>query len=223
MRAAGVKFVRRNAAGPISLVRWGKLEIPLRPPVQDCAVGGTSGGDLIVLVGGVREQLDVYLVQSGGEYRRYSTEGGRRMPRRFNGGHGSWPVVESRHLVLLVISRDAIPRFRALDFRARVQASRQLPAAVEGFVVRSDADRGEVEIEFGAAAPRLGFRHPLAPHLELSRGLLQFGVIDLGSASGQLLQLRNSGTGALKVRIENSPEGFALVGASVFELSPGQR
>ena len=137
-------------------------------PVRDCAVGGTSGGDLIVLAGGGREQLDVYLVQSDGHYRRYPTEGGRRMPRSFNDGQGSWPTVEGRHLVLMVFSREATPRFRALDFQARVQASRQLPPAVEGFQVRSDADLGLVEIRFGNAAPRLSFRHPLAPRLELS-------------------------------------------------------
>ena len=128
--AAGIEFQREENTGRVTLIRWssGELEIdiPLAEPVEQCVVGLTEEGkELVILAGGVAASLDLYIVPDDGEFFRYSTEGGRRLPRRVNGGQGSWPMVEGRQLVFFAYELGGNLEFRVVDFDGVLLGSRQ--------------------------------------------------------------------------------------------------
>jgi hypothetical protein len=227
MADKGVVLQRDGGSGKekmVVMVGWGEIKIPLEKPVTECAIGLVRGGkELVVLAGGVRSSLDLYLVQDDGSFQRYATDGGRRLPRKFNDGAGSWPIVEGRHLLLFGYEKGAGIEFRALDFDGRVLLERRVKASVEGFSVKSDPDRGEVRVEFGSGPKPSTIRHPLAPRLELSRwGLIDFLEVEVGSSSRQFLEVSNRGKRTLRLKIELSKRGFELKGRLPEKLAPGK-
>ncbi len=209
---AGIEMQRDAKQKKVVVVTWGEVRIPLARPVSACAAALVGKGEeLVVLAGGVRSSLDLYLVQKDGEFERYDTDGGRRLVRSFNDGAGSWPAVEGRHLLLFAYEKGVGIEFRAMDFRGQVFIARTLPSNVSGWQVDSDPDGGEVRVTFGASAKALTFRHPLAPRLELRSGLLQFGKVDVGKRSRQMLELMNRGKRSLRLRITAPSTGFEIV------------
>ena len=225
--AAGIEFQREQNGGRVTMVRWvpGELEIeiPLAEPVEQCVVGlAGDGKELVILAGGVAASLDLYIVPDDGDFFRYPTEGGRRLPRRFNGGQGSWPVLEGRHLVFFAYDLGGNLEFRVVDFAGVLLGSRQrLSLGVDEWRIESDPDVGEVRVDFGIEIPPLTFNHPLAPRLETSRGLVDFKRVRVGRRGRQLLGLSNTGRRPLHLRIE-VPEPFELSGEAAKTLAPGE-
>lgn len=193
-------------------VRWGKQQIPIRPPAANLACGLSQDGQhLVLLANGVRDSLDLYVVgRKAGDLYRFQTGGGRRLRRDFNDGQGSWPWVEGSHLVLFGYEKDGKLEFRAVSQSGQVHANRQLDLALTGWQIESDPDRGYVRVRFAGVAEPLEFHHPLSPRLELVNGLLEFGTVQLGSSTKQLLRLHNSGKRPLALRLELKSPHFEL-------------
>ncbi|MEE9125542.1 MAG: hypothetical protein V3U11_00220 [Planctomycetota bacterium] len=214
LRAQQISFERQE--GRVVQVRWGKHEIPMVPPAANLACGLSRDGDhLVLLANGVRDSLDLYFVgKKGGDFYRFQTDGGRRLRRDFNDGQGSWPWIEGSHLILFGYEKASRLQFRAVARSGQVHANRQLDLALKGWQVDADPDRGYVRVRFAGVSEPLEFHHPLSPRLELVNGLLEFGIVKLGSSSRRLLHLRNSGKRKLALRL--------LLSSVQFELSVGE-
>jgi hypothetical protein len=181
---------------------------------------------MVLLANGVRDSLDLYVVgKKAGDFYRFQTGGGRRLRRDFNGGQGSWPWVEGPHLILFGYEKDGKLEFRAVSRSGQVHANRQLDLALEGWQIESDPDRGYVRVRFAGVVEPLEFHHPLSPRLELVNGLLEFGSVQLGSSTRQLLRLHNSGKRTLTLCLGLASEQFELGATEARErrLAPGER
>ena len=208
----------------ITQVRLGDLEVPLKDPVASCEAAQSADGKLAVLLaGGVRTSLDVYLVdRESGAFYVFRTFGGRRLPATFdgNGGQGSWPSLEGKALVLLCYEKDARVQLRAIDFEGRIHASRELPLSTQRFHAASD--EYQVRVSFPDEPPLL-FPHPLAPRLELQSGMVAFGPVVLGERAERRLVLHNTGRRLLALRLELAPGAFALPAGGTWTVPPSGR
>ena len=220
-----ITFERQD--GEVVQVRWGKHQIPLKPAAANLACGLSRDGEqMVLLANGVRASLDIYVVgRKAGNFYRFQTGGGRRLRRDFNDGQGSWPWVEGSHLILFGYEKDAKLEFRAVSRSGQVHAKRHLDLALEGWQIESDPDRGYVRVRFAGVTEPLEFHHPLSPRLELVNGLLEFGTVQLGSSTRQLLRLHNSGKRTLTLRLGLVSAQFELGATEARErrLAPGER
>jgi len=206
------------------------VEVLLVHSVRDIEAGLLpEAGILVLLAGGVRpsESLDIYLVGADGRYRVFETHGGARLPARFNDGLGSWPIVEDEHLILLAYQREGRIEFRATDLRGQLFAMRSYgpkEPVVTGMRAEADPLTNEVRVFFtGDPAPLL-FPHPLAPRVELSPALVDFGVVGTGGSAGRELELHNVGSRPLQLaelELEDGP--FQVEGTTGVELAPAAR
>lgn len=220
-----ITFERQK--GLVVQVRWGKHQIPMteRPPANlECGLS-RDGEQMVMLANGVRDSLDIYVVgKKAGDFHCFQTGGGRQLRRDFNDGQGSWPWVEGSHLILYGYEKDGKLEFQAASRKGQVHASRQLDLALKGWKIESDPDRGYVRVRFAGVAEPLEFHHPLSPRLELVNGLLEFGTVQLGSSTRQLLRLHNSGKRPLTLRLGLLSEQFELGATEATErrLAPGE-
>jgi len=207
-------------------VRWGKHQIPMVGEPTNLACGlSRDGNQMVMLANGVRDSLDIYVVgKKAGDFYRFQTDGGRQLRRDFNDGQGSWPWVEGSHLILFGYEKDGKLEFRAVSRSGQVHANRRLDLALEGWQVESDPDRGYVRVRFAGVTEPLEFHHPLSPRLELVNGLLEFGTVQLGSSTRQLLRLHNSGKRPLTLRLGLLSEQFEVGANEARErrLAPGE-
>ncbi len=211
--------------GLVVQVRWGKHEIPMVRPAATLAFGLSRDGDqLVLLANGVRDSLDLYVFgKKTGDLYSFQTQGGRRLRRDFNGGQGSWPWVEGSHLILFGYEKEGKLEFRAVSRSGQVHADRQLDLALTGWQIDSDPDRGYVRVRFAGVQEPLEFHHPLSARLELEKGLLEFGTVQLGSSTKRLLGLRNSGKRPMTLRLGLQSAQFELGATEPRErrLAPG--
>lgn len=203
--------------------------MPLARPVGDVEIGLLLDGSICVLAGGVREELDVYhfdpVTQSAP---RLVASAGRRLPARFCGGLGSWPLFADRGFCMFAYEKDERVEFRATAAGGRSLASRTLPLDCEGFVARFDDRAYLVRVAFVASGAReldrLEFMTPDAPRLVVDgarSGVISFGDVDLGATARRATILRNAGASPLP--LELSIEGpFVLEDGTpaAFELAP---
>ena len=120
---SGLELLPPNAPdGLVSQLSWtppGSEEpivVTLLRPAETCVAAVTADGNgLVVLAGGVRDSLDLWLVDRR-EPRPHvlPTSGGRRLPESFNSGLGSWPLVEGPDLVLFAFVKEGRTEFWAL-------------------------------------------------------------------------------------------------------------
>src|SRR5262249_9212572 len=61
-------------SGERSLVRWRECELPLAVPRESVAVGMLDDAMLVVLAGGIRVSLDLYLIEASGAITRHATD-----------------------------------------------------------------------------------------------------------------------------------------------------
>jgi hypothetical protein len=229
--AAGVTPVRAAVAADgfvaVDVAVDGEVErLPFVAPVRDLEVGRLDGGVLIVLAGGVREDLDLYRFDPGSRaFVRYGTEGGRRLRSSFADGLGSWPLADQGGLLLFAFEREDSLHFRAV-VGGRVLASRALPVDCQGFAPRLDQQAWQVGVEFagpgGGAQARLEFAHPTAPRLRVldaPGGRVDFGAFEVGGLVRRTIRFENFGGRVLagEATVEG---GFALTaeGASTRAL-----
>jgi hypothetical protein len=202
------------------------IDVPLVRPVRDLELAlAPEGSVLVLLAGGVRSQesLDVYLVGQGGLLHVFETQGGARLPARFNGGLGSWPLCEDEHVVLFAYQRMGRIEFRAADLRGQLHAVRSYgpEKAVQGFRAESDPVTSEVRVFFEGDPQPLVFPHPLAPRVAPDRSSIDFGVQALGVAAARPLELRNTGGRPLVVEVRVGEGPFLWLGPAVLEIAPG--
>ncbi len=199
-------------------------EVTLVRPVQDCVAAVTADGTgLIVLAGGITESLDLYLVdrdQPG--FYVLETFGGRRLPSSFNGGLGSWPLVEGPHVVLLAFEKERRLEFRALDFQGRIHSSRTLPLEINGFTAAADLDSSELRVRFLPTEEELVFHHPLAPRLMLGQGVVEFGTLPVGGEVFREAELRNGGERDLRLGLSIEGDSFRIDGERDLLVEPGR-
>ena len=226
--AEGLEAVTREGVTGVTAVRWRRGDgvvdtIPLTPARERIALGRAGAGVLVVLAGGVRDSLDVYLARASGEIRRFSTDGGRRLPGSFAAGVGSWPVAVGADVFVLAYQKDERCELRALGFGEQMFASRSLPVATTGFEVQFESATSQIVVTLAGAAgvEPIRFLHPDAPRLHVERGLLEFGTLIVGASGRDVLRVTNAGNAALAVGLTLVGSGFALEGPARLDLAAG--
>lgn len=226
--AEGLEAVTREGVTGVTAVRWRRGDgvvdtIPLTPARERIALGRAGAGVLVVLAGGVRDSLDVYLARASGEIRRFSTDGGRRLPGSFAAGVGSWPIAVGAEVFVLAYQKDERCELRALGFGEQMFASRSLPVATTGFEVQFEAATSQIVVTLPSAAgvEPIRFLHPDAPRLHLDGGLLEFGAVLVGASGRDVVRVTNPGNAALAVGLTLEGTGFALEGPARLDLAAG--
>jgi hypothetical protein len=214
-REHGLATTLREGSAGVASVSWqrpGRIDtIPLTPPRERVAFARLSDDVLVVLAGGVRDPLDVYVWRANGELRRVAT-GGHQLPATFGGGLGSWPIAVGRDVFVFAFQKDERCELRAVGFGSQVYLSRSLPRTVDGFQVRYQPGAADVEVEVSAGAEREvhRFPHPAAPRLHVDHGLLDFDTVALGSEAGAQARVTNPGAAAMPLALTVDGAGFVL-------------
>lgn len=228
--AEGLEAVTREGVTGVTAVRWRRADgvvdtIPLAPARERIVLGRAGAGVLVVLAGGVRDSLDVYLARANGEIRRFSTDGGRRLPASFAGGVGSWPVAVGAEVFVFAYRKDERCELRAIGFGEQLFASRSLPAATTGFEVQFDPATSRVVVVLAGApgVEAVGFLHPDAPRLHVEGGLLEFGTVSVGARGRGVVGVTNPGNVALSAGLTLVGSGFALEGQARLDVAAGAR
>lgn len=226
--AQGLEAVTREGVAGVTAVRWRRGDgvvdtIPLTPARERIALGRAGAGVLVVLAGGVRDSLDVYLARASGEIRRFSTDGGRRLPGSFAAGVGSWPVAVGADVFVLAYQKDERCELRALGFGEQMFASRSLPVATTGFEVQFESATSQIVVTLTGAAgvEPIRFLHPDAPRLHVDGGLLEFGTVTVGARGREVVRVTNPGSAALVIGLTLEGAGFALEGPPRLDLAAG--
>ncbi len=227
-REAGLEAVVRDGVAGVSAVRWRRGEgaidtIPLAVPRERVALGRAGRDVLVVLAGGVRDSLDVYLARSNGEIRRVASEGGRRLPSSFAGGLGSWPIAIGDTVFVFAYQKDERCELRAIGFGEQVFASRTLPATTTGFAVTHDGGTGQIDVVVQGPAPAetVRFVHPDAPRLRVDGGLLTFGEVTVGAQGRSAVRVTNPGTRPVSVGLRVAGNGFSIEGVARTTVAAG--
>jgi len=210
----------------ITRVQWtvgnGTLEIPLASPVTHCDAAVVGDNGLVILAGGNSEDLQVYTVGAEGGIQRFPTERGRRLPKTFADGLGSWPVADGRQLLMFAYQQGNTVQFRAIDFAGRIHATRALPEQTLGFAPEFVAATHQVRVAFQPGAPELLFPHPAAPRVIVQPGIVEFGTVKTGRPARRLVTLRNEGRSEAVVRGATNKPVFRLEPPTEWSLSPGE-
>jgi hypothetical protein len=216
--------VKRNRAGKVVEVVCDGVQVPITDPAADCAVARVADGSgLVILAGGIRESLDLYLVDTRGGLRQFRTQGGRRLPATFNGDLGSWPISEGLDLVLFAYEQAGHIRFWALDFAGCMHASHQLPMNLSGFAAEWLDERQEVRVVFDGpgSGTSIQFPHPTAARLDVAVQQVDFAEVPLGRVAEREVVLRNSGRRALEFRSQLEGTWFDLRDQAPKVIAPG--
>ena len=228
--AEGLEAVTREGVAGVTAVRWRRADgvvdtIPLAAPRERIALGRAGAGVLVVLAGGVRDSLDVYLARANGEIRRLATDGGRRLPASFAGGAGSWPVAVGAEVFVLAYQKDERCELRAIGFGEQMFASRSLQTATTGFEVQFDPATGRIVVALTGApgVEPVRFLHPDAPRLHVEAGLLEFGTVIVGARGRGVVRITNPGNAALSVGLTLVGSDFALEGPARLDVVAGAR
>lgn len=206
-------------------VDWRGQRIPLAEPVQDCTFGQSADGKMLaILAGGLRESLDLYLVDSsGGLLMRLPTYGGHCLPLAFNDGSGSLPALDGHDLVLFAFEREGRVHFRAIDPAGGVHASRELPLKVTGFRAVSDLRTSKVEVRFENSDLAARFDHPSAPVLELEPWVLTFPATPVGEKVFATARILNKGRRSVEIPLEPKDGEFTIATSGAVTIGPGQQ
>ena len=217
----------RGLAEPIDVAAWdgetgalaepneSTFRISLDRAVRDFAVGRSPDGRYVVLAGGVREPLDLYLTAEDVSWvRRFPTADGRRLPANFSLGEarGSWPMLDEG-LGLFACQEGVETRVRAFDVDGADLGSRAFPRALRSIKVEFEAERQLVQVGTTGA---WGFRHPWAPQLRWSATAVAFGHIPMGVERFVQLTAVNSGKRRVVVDLALEDAG------GVFAVLPAQ-
>ena len=212
LRAAGIAPAKPR--GPIARIDCdadpSRGFVATSVPVVDAApesewsfAEAAGGRRLVVLGGGIQTSLDVWVIDRvTGASVHLPTQGGRRMPSRFNGGAGPWPLLEGGELILLAFERNGATQFRALDGSGAELAAIELAGEVAAFHVTPQAAEHRVRVRFTGSAEVVEFHHPRAPRLEVDVAAVDFGESPLGAPRERSVTLRNAGRSRLEVRLE---------------------
>ncbi len=201
--------------------------VPFVEPVHDWEVGKLPNGDLVVLAGGVKDDLTVYFVPAAGAAREpFRTQHGRRLGPAFGDGHGSWPLVAGPDLwVIAYQNDDRHVIFRALTTgRGLVRA--ELPAACKGFgVPRFDPRSFEFTVPLDGVDDVVRFVHPRAPKASIDSmdgERSDFGLVQLGQSVERRFRIRNVGGFPLRATVRAEPAGvFEVEDEAELELAAG--
>ena len=212
--------------GRTEWVDWRGQRIPLAEAVLDCSFGQSADGKtLAILAGGLRESLDLYLVDhQGGVLMRLPTYGGHCLPRSFNDGAGSLPALDGQDLVLFAFEREGRIHFRAVDPAGGVHASaKDLSLEVTGFQATSNSRTSKVEVRFAGAAQALRFDHPSAPVFEVVPVVVTFPATPVGERVLGSVQVRNKGRRPVEVTPFGEAGEFRIESTGRVMIGPGER
>lgn len=198
----------RSAGKVVELVIGAGSRLPLQRPVSDWQIAELPGQVYVILAGGIRESLDLYLYEGKtGSVEVIGTDGGRLLPAEFGEDQGSWPLFEGRALVFFPYERDDKLHFTVVNFQGQVLARRILPLAVDAYRVEIDSRSYQVRVSFDMLGEALTFMHPAAPRLVLDAGTLRFSGPERRS-----VLLRNQGRRPLHVELTLEGQGYRIVG-----------
>jgi hypothetical protein len=225
LAAHGVALVRRPTTQQVERVEWrrhGQTASILIKACDDVEVGMSVDGEvLVVLAGGIRDPLDLYLARGTGkrEIARHPTNNGRRLPEA--DGRGSWPLLSGSEVVVFGYEQGGRMEVRAVGFGGRVFAQRRAPLGARGFAPSLDPATGEITVRIDGDPEPLAFFHPRSPKLEVVPGVLDFGMVPVQAFERRELALRNTGGIPLVAELRVEGEAFALHGERALELAPG--
>ncbi len=201
------------------------IEVPIVTSTQDAEVRTTSDGRrLVVLAGGRREPLDVYLVvrgADGGRFVRVATRGAR-LPDAYQRGRGSWPELVADDVWAFAHEVEDRIVYRAVDAAGADLAVQTVSRETTGHRHAIDERRGRIVVTFDGDPARVEFVDPSAPHLLVSRRRLEFEAVADGSPVRQSLTFRNVGRRPLIVEGAPMPSPFRLLGPPRWTIAPGE-
>ncbi|MHC5062452.1 MAG: hypothetical protein ACYTG5_00600 [Planctomycetota bacterium] len=188
--------------------------VPLTRPVSDWRIAELPGSVYVILAGGIRESLDLYLYASkSGVVQLIDTDGGRLLSEEFAQGEGSWPSFEGRELVFFPFEREDKLQMTVVNFQGQVLATQQLPLDVDGYQVQIHRESQQLRVSFPGRSEELRFLHPTAGRLVFDSGLVLFS----GPERRGVL-LRNEGRSALRIKLAVQGKGFRIIGKDDIEI-----
>lgn len=198
----------------VEVVIGSSNRVPFTRPVSDWRIAELPGSVFVILAGGIRESLDLYLYESEtGAVQVIDTDGGRLLADDFAGGQGSWPSFEGRDLVFFPFERADKLQLSVVNFQGQVLATKVMPLEVDAYQVRIDRRSQQLRLSFPERSEELRFLHPSAGRLVLDTGLILFSGPERRS-----LMLSNEGRRPLSLDLVIEGEGYRLIGDQNMDL-----